>query len=88
MTKDKGKKPYPIIRAIECKACGRCILDCPVNVLEMSKELNDRGYHFVKYKGDGCIGCCNCFYTCPEPNAIEVHIPDKDDDNKGSGKES
>ena len=77
MTQEKSKKPYPVINIIECKACGRCILDCPTKVLELSKELNDRGYHFAKYKGDGCIGCCNCFYTCPEPNAIEVHIPDK-----------
>jgi len=27
--------------------------------------------------GDGCIGCLNCFYVCPEPNAIAVHVPDR-----------
>jgi NAD-dependent dihydropyrimidine dehydrogenase PreA subunit len=32
----------------------------------------------VEYSGDGCIGCGACYYTCPEPLAIEVHIPQKD----------
>jgi acetyl-CoA synthetase len=71
-------KPYPIIDALECKACERCILDCPANVLKLGDELNDRGYRFVKYSGDGCIGCGACYYTCPEPQAITVHIPAKE----------
>ncbi len=68
-------KPYPVIHKIECKACGRCIAECPKNVLTMSNELNERGYNFAEYSGEGCNGCANCYYTCPEPNAIEVHIP-------------
>ncbi len=71
-------KPYPLINAVECKSCGRCVVSCPKNVLQIGKELNDRGYHYVVYSGTGCIGCNNCFYNCPEPNAIEVHIPAKD----------
>ncbi len=76
--KDEKKSPYPVINEIECKACGRCIISCPKECLEMSKEVNQRGYHYVVYKGTGCSGCANCFYSCPEPNAIEVHIPKKD----------
>ncbi|MDD3953457.1 MAG: ferredoxin family protein [Lentisphaeria bacterium] len=71
-------KPYPLINAVECKSCGRCVESCPKKVLQIGKELNDRGYHYVVYSGTGCIGCNNCFYNCPEPNAIEVHIPAKD----------
>lgn len=70
------QKPFPRIEVIECKACGRCIAACPKKVLELGEELNERGYNYVKYKGEGCIGCSNCFYTCPEPNAIEVFKKD------------
>jgi len=72
------KVPYPVINIIECKACERCIVACPRSVLKMSAELNERGYHYVEYLGEGCTGCANCYYTCPEPLAIEIHIPIKD----------
>jgi acetyl-CoA synthetase len=75
--RDKDK-PYPVINAIECKACERCIVACPANVLSLGDELNARGYRFAIYSGEGCIGCGNCYYTCPEPFAIEVHIPSKE----------
>jgi acetyl-CoA synthetase len=75
--RDKDK-PYPLINTLECKACERCIEACPVNVLNMGEELNSRGYHYVLYSGDGCIGCAACYYTCPEPLAIEVHVPQKE----------
>ena len=68
-----GKKARPVINAIECKACGRCVAACPLSLLEMGTEVNSRGYHYVVYKGSGCTGCGNCFYCCPEPYAIEVH---------------
>jgi 2-oxoisovalerate ferredoxin oxidoreductase delta subunit len=41
----------------------------------MGEDLNDSGYNYVKYAGVGCSGCGNCYYTCPEPLAVEVHIP-------------
>lgn len=72
------QSPYPVIHAPECKACGRCVLDCPKHVLEPGTVLNERGYVFIVYKGAGCSGCGNCYYTCPEPNAIEVHVPKKE----------
>ena len=77
LTDDKSS-PYPVINAPECKACGRCIMDCPKGVLKMGTTLNARGYTYAEYTGSGCIGCTNCFYTCPEPSAIEVHIPRKE----------
>jgi len=66
------QKPYPKIEIIECKACSRCVASCPKKVLQLGEELNERGYNYVHYKGEGCIGCGNCFYTCPEPNAMSV----------------
>jgi 2-oxoisovalerate ferredoxin oxidoreductase delta subunit len=72
------KEPYPVINIIECKACERCIAACPKSLLKMSGEINERGYHYVEYVGEGCTGCANCYYTCPEPSAIEIHIPLKE----------
>jgi 2-oxoisovalerate ferredoxin oxidoreductase delta subunit len=39
--------------------------------------MNERGYHYVEYLGEGCIGCAACYYVCPEPSAIEVHVPER-----------
>ncbi len=66
-------KPYPELIHIECKSCGRCLEACPRQVLVMGDDLNDRGYRFVVYQGEGCTGCGNCFYVCPEPYAIRIH---------------
>jgi 2-oxoisovalerate ferredoxin oxidoreductase delta subunit len=41
----------------------------------MSREFNERGSHYVEYVGKGCLGCADCYYTCPEPAAIEIHLP-------------
>lgn len=70
-------KPYPAIRHEECKGCGRCIAACPKKVLRFRGGVNARGYRMVEYTGDGCIGCAMCFYTCPEPNVFEIHVPEK-----------
>ena len=83
--KTKAPEAYPVIDPLECKACGRCIAACPKKVIAMGTELNPRGYVFAKYAGAGCIGCLNCFYVCPEPNAIEVHVPVKEPARQGNG---
>jgi 2-oxoisovalerate ferredoxin oxidoreductase delta subunit len=71
------KDPYPVFNKLECKACERCIIACREGVLKMSDDINERGYHYAVYKGSGCTGCGDCYYTCPEPLAVEVHIPRK-----------
>ena len=78
--KNAGPKtvpPYPVVHALECKACGRCVEACPAHALAISPEFNERGYHYSVYAGEGCVGCALCYYTCPEPGAIEVHLPVK-----------
>lgn len=72
MSAEAKKRGVVKINDLECKSCGRCVLSCPVKVLEIGTTLNARGYHYVVYKGEGCIGCGNCYYSCPEPLAIEV----------------
>ncbi|TGC08763.1 4Fe-4S dicluster domain-containing protein [Methanolobus halotolerans] len=74
----ENKEPYPVINILECKACGRCIAACPKDLLQLSVDLNERGYRYVEYSGGSCTGCANCYYTCPEPLAIEIHIPLKE----------
>lgn len=72
------EEPSPEIRLIECKGCGRCVLACPKGVMCLSEEVNDRGFHFVQYRGEGCTGCGNCFYACPEPNTLQIRIPGRE----------
>ncbi len=76
-------KPYPIISKNNCKACLRCISACKEGCLTLSEEINDSGYQYAEYTGEGCIGCGDCYYTCPEPLAIEVHIPRRTRKPKG-----
>ena len=64
---------FPVINKEECKGCGRCILGCPKNTIALSEELNNAGYQYAYYKGKGCTGCKDCYFTCPEPLALEVH---------------
>lgn len=78
MAKGDVGNPYPVINALECKACERCIMSCPAQALRLGNEFNERGYRYVIYAGEGCTGCGACYYTCPEPNAVEVHIPLKE----------
>ena len=77
MTSIMPAAPRPEINALECKACDRCVDACPKQCIRSGGPLNERGYHAVVYAGEGCVGCGNCFYACPEPSAIAVHVPDK-----------
>lgn len=70
-------KPAPLINPLECKGCNRCAAACPKGLLKLSDKLNLRGYRYIEYKGEGCVGCCACFYTCPEPHALSVRLPPK-----------
>lgn len=50
-----------------CKGCGLCITVCPKKVLEISTDVNTKGY-FPAYQvrpGD-CIHCTACCMICPD----------------------
>ncbi|MBI4722996.1 MAG: 4Fe-4S dicluster domain-containing protein [Candidatus Stahlbacteria bacterium] len=50
-----------------CKGCGFCVTYCPMDVLELSKEFNPKGYHFPVVKNlENCINCNLCGVICPE----------------------
>ena len=56
-----------VVNTERCKGCDLCVVACPVNVLELGKDVNNKGYHYAHMKNpDDCIGCANCGYVCPD----------------------
>jgi len=55
-----------------CKACELCITACPQACLELSSQLNSKGYRYAQLKNDSCTGCINCAIVCPD-SAITVY---------------
>jgi len=55
------------IIAYRSKGCNYCIEFCPNDVLEESKEFNEKGYYPPRVKQEGrCINCNFCETVCPE----------------------
>ena len=52
-----------------CKGCGWCVEFCPRNVLEISDDINSKGYHppeVDKALVHACVSCGLCELLCPE----------------------
>ena len=71
---NEGKKDKPrifkgtvhIIRS-RCKGCGFCIEYCPKQILQVSKDFNEKGYHYpIVIKEEECVNCKVCEDICPE----------------------
>lgn len=63
-----------LIDTEKCKGCGLCVHFCSHGCLEMSKDINERGYHFAVLtadKGEQCKGCLQCAVICPDA-VIEI----------------
>lgn len=56
------------IEQARCKGCSRCIVACPKGLIELSEDLNDRGYRYVVFTGseEDCTGCTLCAVSCPD----------------------
>ncbi len=51
----------------KCKGCQVCLVNCPTNVIDMSEEVNGKGYHYAYMKDpESCTGCANCAVVCPD----------------------
>ena len=51
----------------KCKRCEIFVVSCPTDVIEMTKEVNAKGYHFAYTAKPGdCTGCANCAIVCPD----------------------
>ena len=65
----KTPKGQVFIIADRCKGCGFCIEFCPKDVLEFSKDFNNKGYHpprIADNKHSACVNCKLCELICPE----------------------
>ena len=66
--------PRVTIERDRCKGCSLCVEACPQEILEMSKEINSKGYFFAQSKMPyACIGCRICSMVCPDV-VIEVGV--------------
>ena len=64
--------PQVVIDRDRCKGCEMCMNACPQKIIEMSKEINVKGYFPAQIVDQPrCIGCRLCAVTCPDL-AIEV----------------
>ncbi|MFQ6103899.1 MAG: ferredoxin family protein [Candidatus Glassbacteria bacterium] len=69
LDKERIKKPVGEIHVLKdrCKGCSFCIEYCPRNVLDLSQEFNEKGYHFpVAARAEDCVDCKLCQNICPE----------------------
>ena len=60
------KKGTVEIRADLCKGCDLCVAICPEHVLEMTDQMNEKGWPVVILARDGCTGCGLCAVACPD----------------------
>jgi len=60
-----------------CKSCHLCVHVCPVQIISIGEELNNKGYLAATVsEQDKCISCGKCAQICPDL-VISVYRPSK-----------
>lgn len=55
------------IDTVQCKGCNLCAVACPLNLIQLSQQVNHNGYSFaVQTDADKCNGCSSCGIICPD----------------------
>ena len=49
-----------------CKGCELCLTACRENVLQLSEQINRKGYRYMIADNSKCTGCVNCALVCPD----------------------
>ncbi len=56
-----------VVDTEKCKGCSVCIPTCPTDVIQLAKDVNRKGYHFLYMENpEECIACKNCAIVCPD----------------------
>jgi 2-oxoglutarate ferredoxin oxidoreductase subunit delta len=84
----RPKKGTIHIDKSRCKGCGFCVEYCPRDVLELSEEYNQKGYHPPHVKDEpNCCYCQLCEAICPE-FALFVTLKEEEEEEEGEKTES
>ncbi len=55
------------IDARKCKGCSYCVKFCPKDLIYLSTNFNEKGYHPAVFtKEEDCTGCALCGLVCPD----------------------
>lgn len=83
MAKFKGSI---VVDRERCKGCEVCLAACPTGVIQMTREVNAKGFHIAYMENpDACIGCANCAIVCPD-GVITVYKKRQPETQKQSGE--
>jgi formate hydrogenlyase subunit 6/NADH:ubiquinone oxidoreductase subunit I len=62
----------PVIDAVKCTLCGKCIDACPVSAIMRTEDGGDRR---LVFKQTHCIGCGLCLRACPNRARTLQEVP-------------
>jgi len=61
-----------IVDESRCKGCELCVNACPLHIIALAEQINEKGYHPAALIDEAkCTGCKSCAVMCPD-TAITV----------------